>query len=269
MYEEASMEGDQNTSNSSKNPRESGQAIALIAQFMQSTVSMQHIDEVFLWLSKAMAQQLGIPVVEFWANQCYTTSRPQIELRAAACLNPAMLRQVFINEHVQRITERFLRERQQSVLLPVERIFPPLQVSFLTKYELHYWTAYTVEHQAFLPPARFAFVPEKIATPLNMIVSGFTQTPLTPGLQRAVSFVTEQSLRIIVNRGFLSTEMPAAPAPPSNTDQNVALSLNTLIPRRTQHIEDLQAANPFAHASIIADKNARRLYGLVDDKKRR
>ena len=258
------MEGSQNTSLPSRSPRESAQSIALIAQFMQSSTNMSHVDEVFLWLSRAMVQHLGISVVQFWASQRYSDGRSQIELRAAASLNPLLSQQMGSKELVGGVVERLLVEKRNCTSLPVERIFPSLRVPLLRKYELRYWAGYFLEHQALLPPAMSTTAAGKSATPLNMIISIFTRDPLSPSLQRAVSFVTEQALRIIVNQGILSAPLPVPPTPVDYAGRSAVVSLAALIPHRMQRVEDFQAANPFANASIIADKNARRLFGFVD-----
>jgi hypothetical protein len=47
----------------------------------------------------------------------------------------------------------------------------------------------------------------------------------------------------------------------------VVHNVATIIPRHPQNIEHYQAHNPMNNASIIADKNARRLFAAIDGRK--
>ncbi|MBO0789927.1 MAG: hypothetical protein J2P36_03130 [Ktedonobacteraceae bacterium] len=247
---------------------EGRQPIILISQLMQQITSMQHVDEVFSWLSQVMVQYLQIPVVQFWASQRYHTGQSQIEVRAAASQNPSLPQQVYTNQQVAAVVGHHLRERHGAASLPVEQIFPIFQASLLARYNLHYWAGYFLKNDALLPLSQNGAAPEQIATPLAMIVSLFTPYPLSSRQMRAANFLLVQALRVIVNRGLLTSRASTSNHPfMKTTPKNTAPALLELIPHRAQDVEQFQADNPFTRSTIIADKHARRLYAAIDGKK--
>jgi hypothetical protein len=98
-----------------------------------------------------------------------------------------------------------------------------------------------------------------------MVVSFFTQHPLTQEQERAINFILEQALRMIVNRKLLIS--PNALTTEKTTTQTAPQTLARLIPRKPQNLADFHANNPFSVASIIHDKNARRLYSTVNGRR--
>jgi twitching motility two-component system response regulator PilH len=66
---------------------------------------------------------------------------------------------------------------------------------------------------------------------------------------------------------------PLPPLPPSSFSPEPrqtpsgALAASTLIPYRPNEVDTMLQSNPFARSSIMADKNARRLYALIDGQK--
>jgi hypothetical protein len=159
-----------------------------------------------------------------------------------------------------------LQERRSVSSLPVENVFSPPQAALLARHTLRYWFCYFLKSDALLPPSRMESGSEKIPTPLTMAVSIFSHFPLLTEQERAISFILEQALRLLIDRNFLassaSTSSAAARKHPGK--QLTALTFADIILRRSQDIEAFQADNPFANATIIADKNARRLYAATD-----
>jgi hypothetical protein len=244
------------------------QPIALITQLMQNMATMHHVDEIFLWLANTMTQRLDIPIVQFWAAQQDNTGRSHSQIRAAACQNPTLPRQVYINNHVAKVIEHLFYERRNNVSLPIEGIFSPSQTSLFSQYNLRYWASFLLQNDALLPPAQTEQAPNNIPTPLLMVVTLFTQSPLSADQARATRFTLDQMLRIVASRGFLASPSSALMASEKIvSDKSSSAALSKIIPQRTQSVEISQASNPFAQASIIADKNARRLYSAIGGNK--
>jgi hypothetical protein len=97
-------------------------------------------------------------------------------------------------------------------------------------------------------------------------VSFLTQLPISADQDRAISFTLKQAMRIMLNRDLLNLSAPdAVENSRENTGKHTVFA--AIVPHRLQDVEASQADNPFASASIIADKNARRLYSVVDGHK--
>jgi hypothetical protein len=180
------------------------QPIVLIAQLTKMMSKMQHADEVFLWLANAMIRGLNIPVIQFWASQQDNTGQFHTEVRAIASQNPALPQHVHLNTHVMVVIERLFHEQRSITSLPIEGIFSPLQTTLFAQYNLHYWASFLLRNDALLPPAKTGGASGKIPTPLVMIVTLFTQLPLTTDQARSTRFTLEQALRMTIKRGFLN-----------------------------------------------------------------
>ncbi len=241
------------------------QPIALVSQLRRQVLQMQSIDEVFSWLSRAMVYQWHIPLVQFWAAQAYCTGQTRLELRTVASENPSLPAVIHSNQRVADVVQRLLRERRGVSPLPVTNVFPSSQVEALVHYNLHYWSGYFLGNDLLLPPKKEA-VGEKIPTPMSMIISLFLQHLPSERLGRALDFTFRHSLLAATNQGFLTTlsDRTSSGAAAESVSQHIQPTLSTLVPRRSESIEAMRAGNPFANATILPDKNTRRLYSLVN-----
>ena len=242
------------------------QPIALIALLLQNMGNMRDIDEVFLWLSKAMVQSFDISIVQFWATRLDTTGHFHAKIQAFASHNPSIPQPLHVNQYVMAVVERLFYEQQNTTSLPVEAILAPLQASVFTQYNLLYWTGCFLEGNLPLPSHRAESESGKISPLPTIIVSLFTKIPLSMDQSRAINFTLKQALRIIISHNFAKYDTQDA-LETSRQVSNQHNTFSTIIPRRLQDIEQSQASNPFANASIIANKDARRLYTAIDGHK--
>ena len=240
------------------------QPIVLIAQLLQETTHMRQANEVFSWLAQAMTQRWHIPVVQLWTPQNYRMGHVQTELQATASQRPALPQQVHMNRQTAAIVEHFLREQKSSLPLPVTSVFPAPQAQALARYRLHYWAGYFLKNENLSLPASDEARTDKVATPLSILATFFTQSIPSPRLLRSIGFLTDQAVRIAIQRGFLT---PKSATSSLSKLSRRALSLNDLIPQNTQDLAQFQAQNPFSHAVIIPDRKARHLYAAIDGKK--
>ena len=246
-------------------PGSGSQAIALISQLRQQMPNMQHIDDVFLWLSQTIVHQWQIPLIQFWATQSYTTGELRLELRTTASQSPVLPFEVHANQHIADVVKRLLREKRSTMPVPTANIFASSQVETLAYYDLHYWVGYFVGNTRLLPPRKEA-AREKTATPLCMLISLFLSQPPSERLGRAVNFAFQHGFVIAANQGFLTTpnDIIKPDISVDSTRQHVQLTLATLVPHRSENIEEVSTENPFANATILPDKKTRRLYSLIN-----
>jgi hypothetical protein len=257
------MEDSENTFIPPIGSGERKQPVVLIAQLMRSIAQMRHVDEVFVWLSNALVRSLELPVVQLWKTELDNRGRFQAELRALTTQDGSLPQEMHLNSQVLAMIERLFHERRSVMSLPIQYLFPPLQASLFAVYGLHYWAGYFLDSDAVCTPARTVTVSKPTSTPLTIIVSFFTAVPLSVEQMRAIHFVLKQTMRIIMNRRFQTFQNSLETAQ-ENTDTGTSIALADVIPTRAQNLQQLQAANPFAHASIIVDKKARRLYSAID-----
>ena len=245
------------------------QQLVIITQLLQISVTMRHIDEMFLWLSHIIGQRLNVDVIQFWAYQGQTTGLYSTELRATASQNVLLPLHIVNNTQVAEAVREVFAQQSGVSAQPVKNIFSSHQADLLTRYNLHYWACFFLSNNVLLPP-RMSSEPSQntVPTPLTMVGSLFTQQMPHPNLLSGIQRILEQALSIARNRGLLSgVANPFLNNPVQNRTQFKRLTLNELIPHWTQDTQAMQADNPFTSAVVISDKQARRVYFAIDGKK--
>jgi hypothetical protein len=245
--------------------------LVIITQLLQIVTNMQHIDELFLWLSHSMGQRMNIPVLQLWANQAHTSGQSSVELRVTASQNPSLPPHVVNNAQVIEVVKALLHERHGIRSQPVGNVFLLPQADMLTRYNLHYWESTFLSNNALLPPTSNDISSGAIPTPLAMIASLFTYQPSDMNLLTTVTRILEYALSIAKNRGLLLdvATSPFSSSAGSLKDQAQPqhYDLADFIPRRAQSIEVIQVNNPLASAVVISDKQARQLFALINGKR--
>jgi hypothetical protein len=239
------------------------QPVILIAQLMRSITQMRHVDEVFVWLSNALVRYLDLPVVQFWTTEVGKTGQSQAELRALTTQNASLPQDMYLNNQVLAVVERLFHDKYSVMSFPIGDLFPPSQASLFAVYDLHYWAGYFLDSDSVFSSTDTAEVSAQKSIPLVVAVSLFTEAPLSADQMRAISFVLKQAMRIIINRRF-RTFQNSLKTTKEHPGKSGSITLADIVPTRSQDLQLLQSINPFAHASIIAHKKARRLYSAVD-----
>src|SRR5260370_33849731 len=116
------MDGNEGFSTRSHRPGGGNPQLVIITQLLQIIPNMQHIDELFLWLSHIIGQRLDVPVIQLWANQAHTTGQYSTELRVVASQNSSLPLHVVNNAQVAEIVKGLLSERHGGRSKPVGSI---------------------------------------------------------------------------------------------------------------------------------------------------
>jgi hypothetical protein len=245
------------------------QQLVIITQLLRMSVSMRHIDEMFLWLSQIIVQRLGVEVIQFWASQNHITGLHSAELRAIACQNSLFPLQIVNNTQVSKVIKDVLIRQSGIGPQPIVSIFSPHQVELLRHYHLFYWGCFSLSSNLLLPLVMSNEVSQgAVPTPLNMAVLLFTQQTPHPQLLPSIKRILEQSLSIASNRGLLSNvAYPQDGNLIANQAKYKGFIFNELILHWTKDIESLQAENPLSSSIVINNKLARQIYFAVDGKK--
>ena len=265
------MDGNEGFSTHSHRPGGGNPQLVIITQLLQIVINMQHIDELFLWLSHSIGQRLNIEVLQLWTNQAHTTGQYSPELRVTASQNASLPLHIVNNAQVAEVVRSLLNERHGVRSQPVGSVFLLPQADLLTRYNLHYWESTFLSNNALLPPTSNDVSSGAIPTPLAMIASLFTNQQSNVNLLATVTRILEYALSIAKNRGLLldpaNSRLSSSASSVSNRAQPQQLMLNELIPHRAQSVDAMQTNNPLASAVVISDKQARRLYSLIDGKR--
>lgn len=265
------MDSNEGFSQHAHRPGGGNPQLVIITQLLQIVTNMQHIDELFLWLSHSIGQRMNVPVLQLWANQAYTSGQSSVELRVMASQNPSLPPHVVNNAQVVEVVKGLLHERHGIRPQPVGNVFLLPQADMLTRYNLHYWESTFLSNNALLPPTSNDISSGAIPTPLAIIASLFTYQPSNVNLLTTVTRILEYALSIAKNRGLLLdvATSPFSSSASSLKDQTLSqhYDLADLIPHRAQSIEAIQVNNPLASAVVISDKQARQLFALINGKR--
>jgi hypothetical protein len=234
--------------------------IAIVSRLLQAVATMNHIDELFIWMANSMVERFDVVAVQIWALQAYSSGEVSGRLRASVSQHVFQDVQVFESAEVSTFVEKKLRQKQGILSIPVSNLFSRQYAALLVKQGCCYWTMYFLSKDVFLPPPQKHSERGELHTPLQMMFSFFTREPLQPAHTRAISFLVEQSLRIALSHGLLSTTS-------EKIKEAFPFTLAHLIPEHIQATEVEQSAHPFSSAVVIAEKKVRQMYNLIDGKK--
>ncbi len=265
------MDNNEGLSPHSHRPGGGNPQLVIITQLLRIITHMHHIDELFLWLLHSIGQRLDIPVIQLWTNQAHATGKYSVELRVMASQNSSLPLYVVNNPQVAEVVKGLLNERHGVRSQPVRSIFLLPQADLLTQHNLHYWESAFLSNNALLPPTSNDTSLGTIPTPLAMIASLFTHQSPNANLLATVTRILEYALSIAKNRGLLldAASSPFSFSTTSMKDQSLPhqYDLGEIVPHRAQNIEEIQVSNPLASSVIISDKQAHRLYALINGKR--
>ncbi|HLZ80406.1 MAG TPA: hypothetical protein VKP04_02150 [Ktedonobacteraceae bacterium] len=242
--------------------------LVITAQLYKAVESMNHIDELILWLAERFTGSFPVQVAQFWALRADRTRQTSVELRACICQDPTFPTQFVINNQVSAVVLRLLNGQYDNMFRPVENLFSSYQASTLSRFGLYYCACSFIRSEALLPPAYSTRDTQFIAVPLSIAVLLYSRQTLTHDTLSAIDLILGQAVSLAENR-FLhlpgntsSGRLPAvnkvALQPPS------PLNLYELIPERNEDNKLLTASNPLSGTNVILDKRARRLYDAIN-----
>lgn len=253
----------------------------IMTQLVRAIATMQHMDELLRWLAYMIVQRLDIQLAQLWTNQGEHPARPMMQLRALVSQDTSLPEQIAVNDHMGAIAQRLAHERLNYQPQLVENIFPHYQSILLKRYGLAYFTG-CFNSSNLLPPQNT--ISPYIAPPTSLSVVALLFSRRGPSLHfvSTINGLIDQALTAAGNRGLLSPaggyrppsgpqiplQHPITPplsTPPLSTPPlPVMPSLSELIPHRKEDPSLMLSDNPFAKVPVIGDKQARRLYALID-----
>jgi len=223
-----------------------------------------------------IVQRLDIQLAQLWTNQGEHPARPMMQLRALVSQDTSLPEQIVVNDPMGAIAQRLAHERLNYQPQLVENVFPHYQSILLKRYGLTYFTG-CFNSSNLLPPQNT--MSPYIAPPTSLSVVTLLFSRRGPSLHfvSTISGLVDQALTVAGNRGLLSPAggyrhpsgpqiplqqpiTPPLPTPP----MPVMPSLSELIPHRKEDPSLMLSSNPFAKVPVIEDKQARRLYTLID-----
>jgi len=246
--------------------------LALTAQLYKAVATMQHIDEIFLWLAQALMHTFDIEITQCWALQENSVNQHFIQLRYMAEKSHVLPQQIVANNQVAAVVGQLQNTYHSIVQKEVERLFPSYQANLLARYGLSYCTCYFHKNPALFLPAPQGSTDQAIPTPLNVTILLFSRRSYPQHVLASINLTCERAIQIAGDRGFLfpagpilSSRSPSAPVQPSGP--LAKLNIAQLIPHRLEDDAFLKSSNPFAGSASISDKLARRLYSAIDGNK--
>jgi len=232
-------------------------------QLSQATVTMLHVDEVFLWLVDTIVKHFDATVAQVWAMQATTTGqRLSPQLRSMMCQNASIPHNVVVNAHIADLVESMLQEQRVTRLCPVEACFSQHLALLLQRYELYYCADYSMCSDTLLPPPRLALPAKQKATPLAMTLFLFFRSMPHEDTLPAIQYIVALALSMARSRGLLrNSALPSTE--PSFRTKSTQDELAALIPCRAED----PTRNPLAVAGVLPERQLRRVYMLINDRR--
>jgi len=175
------MENDRRFTRSSFQQRGNPQ-LAILTHLVQVSSTMEHIDEMFLWLASAMVQQLEVQLLQIWALQAFSTRQIAMELRASFSEDSSLPQYLVNNIHITEVVGNFLRRRRGLPQQPVSNYFSPHQTNLFLRYGLNYCFGHYLSSETLLPPRLTPSSPLAVTTPYSIMALLFTRNASSQNL---------------------------------------------------------------------------------------
>jgi hypothetical protein len=264
-----------------------GYQLTIITQLLQSIVTMRHPGEMFQWLASVIVQRFDVSIIQFWT--CEGDGRqPAAQLRAMAGQISDLPVHVLTNEKVVTTVQYMPRGQRISPPQRVEQVFPNYQASLLKRYGFGYCAYCLTDRKLQFAPVEYELSHKRTSTGLAFIALLFLRRYPRQDVVPTISNILEQAVVIAESHGLLlpiavSTDrllpppgrQPTGPVPTPPqvvaqaglVPQELLQALPNLIPHPKQDAGLLVSSNPFASAPPISDKQALRLYAVIDGRK--
>lgn len=247
--------------------------VVVIAQLLKAVQTMYSIDEFFQWLGYALVQQFDMQVVQFWTPFVDANGNLSSHLRMMARKDPSIPDQVVLNEQVSMVVKGIESEQRVVPARPVENFFSPYQASLLKRYDLHFCASNSIRSDVLLPPPGNHIASAASLLPFSLTTLFFIAQRSHWNVMPAINTLLKEAVTLATNRSLLLTPIPQNPLPQQAFPEALPPSRNTttpfsaIIPHRRESNSLMLTDNPFSRDSAIKDKQANRLYTLIDGKK--
>ena len=243
--------------------------LVIITRLLEVVENMQSMDELFVWLADMMMQRMDVQVMQFWAIQNYRSGRVGCELRTMVQQGTSLPQHIMINQLLADKVELLLNKRQSVEPQAVSSLFSHYFSNLLMRYNLNYWACNFVSNTMLLAPANNDFSSQKVATPLRLAVAIFSRHTPSARLLPTISHILDHVLAIARSHGLMDASLPVERGLQLTGGRSAEKRplLTEFIPYRTQIVTTTMRYALAGNEPLIQDKNARRLYLAIDDKK--
>ncbi len=238
----------------------------VLTQLSQAVTTMQHIDEVFLWLVQAIVIYFGAQVAQIWTIQTTTTGQRFPQLRSMMCQDRSLPQNLIVNKQVAALAGHMLSERRNAQLHPVEASFTQYLALLLKRYGLSYCAGSFVGGDTLLPPPRVSSSEQKIATPLAVVLLLFFQHMPHQNVLPAAEEILAQAFPIASSHGLLLSASAAGAPSYAEPVPRVQPSLPALSELIAHRIED-PMSNPLSAALALPEERTRHVYAAINDRR--
>jgi hypothetical protein len=250
----------------------SGQKAVIFNQLLRASMSMHHIDEFLNWLAYKIVQDLNVQVIQFWANETPYRNQVSVLLRATACQDISLPQYVILNATITEVIGQLLSEQRGAELQPVQSTFSAHLSNLFRRYGLNYWLGYFLRSDALIPsPANDRYSDIDTTTPCVMLASMFLRQFPSQSLLPTAIAILEQVVPTAIQSQLLivpAADFDIKPMMSENVQQQQSLSvMDEIIPHRVRDKEAMRSRSPFTSTPVIPEREARRLYLVIDDRK--
>jgi len=242
------------------------QQFVILNQLLQSAAQMQHVDELFIWLTREIMQRMRIEVVQIWTMESAPANQAPAVLRATSFYDSSIQMHVIVNSHVTDVVRELLNRQQAILSQPVGNLFSSHQSRLLGRYGLYYCVCCATMSNLALPPASDSIFVQTTGGPSIVAALLFLAQPRPQQFAITINQLLEQALQIAKTQGLLQTSSihDAIAIVPDVQQQHSLPPLHELIPVRTRSRDSMRSGNPFTSAAAISDKRALAFLSAVD-----
>ena len=275
--------------------------VSITAQLNKTIATMHHIAEVFQWLSHVIVRTYDIQVTQWWKFEPALTNQYTLRLHGMICQDTSIPQHILANDRVASMVEQISYSPSGFLQASVDRLCIPYQATLFARYGLHYCSWRSLNNPALLLPRTTS--EQGRAIPLNITLVLLAREAVPEDVLALINHILDQAISLATAYGLLTAVTPSVPPmqapqstpatpavlqtpqpttgpliqtppdatqfarPASTTAQSTQLDLLQLIPRPLEQTLGANVGGLLISKPVIADKQARRVYEIVDGKR--
>ncbi len=240
--------------------------MAVTSELLRAIRDMQHVDELFQWLSLNIVQRFGVQVAQIWVAQIDYQGQYIMKLQALSSQDNSLPHRVALSKPFADLAGEIRSWQTELALSLIGNVFSSFQATLLQRYGLYYCFADYLSSKD-QPLSGSTLAGQETFMPLEAVALLFCSRPPPSELLRSISYTLRLAIQVAETNGLIPHPdgmQRYASGYKLQTPQKSLLALLELVPHRRQDTDLMTTSSPLSDSIIISDKKARHLYTVID-----
>lgn len=238
----------------------------IVAQLVKVLPNMSSIEKLLQWLAYVIVESFDLQLAQFWMSFVDVNDIVLTRPSAMVARNPSLPEQLILDSSMLLAAKRFAHEQRMISSQVVDVVFPPTQTVLLKQYGLKFCTGGLISSDIVPPLVSNQFPQARRAATFSLLMLFFLSQRAHRDMMSIITGILKDAVELAASRNLLVSSPLIFVEPPVQSASHVS-PLTTLVPYRKEGDHLMLSENPFARTSFLPDKQALRVYMVIDGKK--